>query len=173
MTNNIDELLIKLKSGDEEAFELLYKETQNKVFYTILAITKNYQLSQELMQDTYIKIRQNAHKYKQYDKAMQWIITIARNLAINSYNRAWREIPIDHMNSDYIYDAYSIDDNDTYNTVINMLDDTERQIVIMHIITGLKHKEIASIMNKPLGTVLWIYNKAIKKLRKGLEEDYG
>jgi DNA-directed RNA polymerase specialized sigma24 family protein len=36
-------------------------------------------------------------------------------------------------------------------------------------ISGLKHKEIAKIMEMPLGTVLWKYQMALKKLKKGLE----
>ena len=35
----------------------------------------------------------------------------------------------------------------------------------MHIVGEMKFKEISKVMNKPLGTVLWIYNRAIKKLR--------
>ena len=40
-----------------------------------------------------------------------------------------------------------------------------KEVVTLHVINDLKFKEIAKIMKKPLGTVLWIYNKAIKKLR--------
>ena len=40
----------------------------------------------------------------------------------------------------------------------------------MHAINDLKFKEIASITKKPLGTVLWIYNKAIKKLKEKVGE---
>ncbi|MDR4968237.1 MAG: hypothetical protein RG740_01325 [Acholeplasmataceae bacterium] len=38
-------------------------------------------------------------------------------------------------------------------------------MVTLHIINDLKFREIADTIDKPLGTVLWIYNKAIKKLR--------
>lgn len=40
----------------------------------------------------------------------------------------------------------------------------------MHAINDLKFREIAEITQKPLGTVLWIYNKAIKKLQKKVGE---
>ena len=45
----------------------------------------------------------------------------------------------------------------------------ERQIVILHALTGLKHREIADILEVPTGTVLSKYNRAIKKLRSDIE----
>ena len=36
----------------------------------------------------------------------------------------------------------------------------------MHVINDLKFREIAEIIHKPIGTVLWVYNKAIKKLKE-------
>ena len=46
------------------------------------------------------------------------------------------------------------------------LDDISREIVVLHTINDLKFKEIAKIVDKPIGTVLWIYNKAIKELQR-------
>src|SRR5690554_5644064 len=138
MTKTLDELFIEFKEGSEKAFELIYVKTNEKVFYTILSITKDYHLAEDLMQDTYIKIRQNINKYKPQNQAMKWLIMVSRNLAINEYNKRKRELCVDHNKSDFLYDTYNIDDNDTYNTIIKLLNTIERQIVIMHIITGLK-----------------------------------
>jgi RNA polymerase sigma-70 factor (ECF subfamily) len=52
--------------------------------------------------------------------------------------------------------------------VLNM---EERQIVVLHAVSGLKHKEISQIVKKPLSTVLSKYNRAIKKLEKAVGED--
>lgn len=38
-------------------------------------------------------------------------------------------------------------------------------------IDNLKFKEIAKMKDKPLGTILWLYNKAIKKLKRKVEEE--
>ncbi len=55
--------------------------------------------------------------------------------------------------------------------LLNDLDDTAKEIVVQHVINELKFKEIAKIVNKPLGTVLWIYNKAMKDLKRKVESD--
>ena len=51
------------------------------------------------------------------------------------------------------------------------LNEKEREIVILHMIDNLKFKEIAKMKDKPLGTILWLYNKAIKKLKRKVEEE--
>ena len=53
----------------------------------------------------------------------------------------------------------------------HVLNQEERQIVILHAVSGLKHKEISQIMKRPLSTVLSKYNRAIKKLKKAMGED--
>lgn len=55
-----------------------------------------------------------------------------------------------------------------------VLGDEERQIVTLHVISGFKHREIAEMMGKPLGTVMWAYNNALAKLKRAIqrEEDY-
>ena len=52
-----------------------------------------------------------------------------------------------------------------------VLGDEERQIVTLHVIAGFKHREIAEMLDKPLGTVLWAYNNALAKMKKQLEKE--
>lgn len=44
----------------------------------------------------------------------------------------------------------------------------ERNIIMMHLASGLKHREIAEILEKPLSTVLSRYNRALKKMKEEL-----
>jgi RNA polymerase sigma-70 factor (ECF subfamily) len=74
---------------------------------------------------------------------------------------------------------YQVADNNKSNVyqeievldMLKSLDDTSKEIVILHVINELKFKEIAKIVDKPLGTVLWIYNKAIKTLKGELKNE--
>ena len=52
---------------------------------------------------------------------------------------------------------------------MSVLDAEERQIVVLHAMTGFKHREIAEILDLPTGTVLSKYNRALKKMRKEME----
>jgi len=53
---------------------------------------------------------------------------------------------------------------------LTILNTEEQQIVLLHAVTGMKHKEIAELMNLGLSTTLSKYNRALKKLRSYLEE---
>ena len=46
----------------------------------------------------------------------------------------------------------------------------DRNIIIMHDVSGLKHREIADMMDMPLGTVITRYNRGIRKLQKEFAE---
>lgn len=55
-------------------------------------------------------------------------------------------------------------------TAFRILSKEECQIIILHAVSGLKHREIGGILHLPLSTVLSKYNRGIKKLRAQLEE---
>lgn len=175
MATDLNLLMEYMIKGDENAFEIIYNETKDRVFYTVLAILRDYPLAEDIMQDTFIKVRQNVSSYRAGSNPIGWIITIARNLALNEYKKRTRETPVDTDQSDYLFKDYTIDNSSTYavQSMLKVLDVREREIVILHTISGFKHKEIARIMNTPLGTVLWLYNRAMKKLRIELSKEEG
>jgi RNA polymerase sigma-70 factor (ECF subfamily) len=55
-------------------------------------------------------------------------------------------------------------------TAMSILDAEERQIVVLHAMAGFKHREIAEVLDLPTGTILSKYNRALKKIRKEMEE---
>ena len=163
---NIDDMIEEFRVCNYTHFDEFYNLTKKNVFFTIIAIVKDNYVVDDLMQDTYMKFLENINNYK--SKSINaYLSTIARNLAINYYNKEKRIV-----HNDEIIDYVQSDDkapNYEYIEVLEMLktlDDTSREIVILHTINDLKFKEIAKIVDKPLGTVLWIYNKAIKELKR-------
>ncbi len=165
-----DSALDALKRGDEGAFEYLYNYSKKAVFYCAYSILKDRGLAEDIMQNTFIKVRQYAYSYQKGTKPLAWITTIARNLSINEHNKRKREVYTDF--SDYKVSAtYSMsDDKYVLDSAFKCLRERERQLVIMHVLGGLKHRELAEIFNMPLGTVLFKYNSALKKLRKYITE---
>lgn len=163
---NIDDMIEEFRVCNYTHFDEFYNLTKKNVFFTIIVIVKDNYVVDDLMQDTYMKFLENINNYK--SKSINaYLSTIARNLAINYYNKEKRII-----HNDEIIDYVQSDDkapNYEYIEVLEMLktlDDTSREIVILHTINDLKFKEIAKIVDKPLGTVLWIYNKAINELKR-------
>ncbi len=165
--NDINVLIKELQNGNIEAFDSIYYQTKNIVFYTIFMILKDYQLSEDIMQDTYLKALSKIHTYKRKAHFKSWLITIAKNLAINEFNRRKREMLIDLSENEYLLgsSASTVENEILINQIFKVLSDTEKEIVLLHVIGNLKHREIGKLLNKPIGTVTWIYNKAIKKLQ--------
>lgn len=165
----LDTAIEAMKFGDEKAFEFIYNETKRAVFYCAFSILKDKGLAEDIMQNTYIKVKQYCYSYQKGTKPLAWITTIAKNLSINEHNRRKREIYTDFQESNQ-HGEYSMSDNKLIlQAAFEHLKERERQLVIMHVLGGLKHRELAEIFNMPLGTVLFKYNSALKKLRKHIE----
>lgn len=171
-SKELNKIVSKLQQGDMQVFDTIYHETKSVVYYTILSILKDKSLSEDIMQDTYLKTLEKIHSFKPRYGFKSWIVIIARNLAINEYNRRKRELSYDPNIDDYIFG--SEDSNSEKELIIRdileYLDETEREVVIMHVLGDMKHREIADILKKPIGTITWIYNKAINKAKEKFGE---
>ena len=66
---------------------------------------------------------------------------------------------------------FTKDDMPIFKLAKQHLNDFELQVVVLYAVYGYKHREIASLLNKPLGSVLWTYNNSIKKLQKILKKE--
>jgi len=168
-----ENLILQLAQGKLCAFEKLYNETKVAVYGLALSILRKHQDAEDIMQETYIKIYNGAPGYKPKGKPMAWILRIARNLSLDRARlKSENELS---LNEDWISSA-SVDfaelsiDKLLLETVLSDLTDEERQIVIMHSLAGLKHREIAQILEIPLATALSKYHRSLLKLRKMLEE---
>jgi len=168
----LNNLIKRLQDGDMAVFDSIYYETNSLVFYTILSIVKDKSLAEDLMQDCYLKALQKIHSFKPRYSFKSWIVVIARNLAINEYNRRKKELSFDPSVDDYIFGVSESNSEKELlvKEMIENLDPIEREIVLLHVVGDLKHREIADIVKKPLGTVTWLYNKAIKKLKEEFGE---
>ena len=119
----------------------------------------------------YIKIYTSAVTYRPSGNPMAWILTIVRNLCLNRI----RAGKVCEDLSEYDDLAGALNESDSMldrmvlETAMGVLDAEERQIVVLHAMTGFKHREIAEILDLPTGTVLSKYNRALKKMRKEME----
>lgn len=158
------QMIEALKKQNEEAFEYLYYEYQHIVFYVIFSVLKNREASEEVMQDTFLRMYKEIIKFDgRYFKA--WLLKIAKNLALNRYHQM--KTPIEY--NEQLIDPPLSSEFKTWEMVRELetiLNENEFEIVILTIIYNLKQREIAEYLDKPLGTVSWLYREGIKKLKK-------
>lgn len=164
---NYDAYIEALKQKNEQAFEYIYHETKATIFAIIIAIVKDKDVSQDLLQDTYITMLEKINQYQLGKNFLSWLAVIARNKAIDYYRRKQKETLIDVTESEYLLPSVNPqgEKSSLVSELLNLLSDVERQIFLLHIMQNLPHREISKIMNLPLGTVLWHYQKAIKKIK--------
>lgn len=170
----VDDLLIeRVAAGDMEAFAALYHETDRAVFAYALSILKNKHDAEEIMQETYLRIRAGAHLYEAQGKPMAWIFTIVRNLSFAKL-RQRREGQVvsleDWMEQAGAQEAPDCEDRLVLQAALSKLDLGERQIVMLHAAGGFKHREIAQFLGLSLSTVLSKYRRSLAKLQKWLRE---
>lgn len=169
----IDEALFPLiGNGDMTAFETLYRQSESAVYSFVLSILRSPDATCDIVQDTYIKVRAAAHLYKPQGKPLAWIFTIARNLCYNS-RRQKTALSFDAF--DWANDAafsYVEDNEDrlVLTEALKILNEAEREVILLHLVSGLSHKEVASGLGQPISTVLSRYSRALAKLKKHLRE---
>lgn len=163
-TYDLDRYVIKYINGDSEAFDTIYYETQKSVYLSIRLIISSKVVIEDLMQDTYMKALEKITTYKIGTNFVAWISVIARNIAINYYNKNKR---VDVMDaSDNVFQIE--DSSPKLKYYLSFLEGEEKDVVIYHIILNMGFKEIGKILEIPQSTAFYIYKNAIKKIRSNI-----
>lgn len=164
----IDQAYIeKIKNKDEEAFEYVYLKTKRAVYSVVFAISKNHAAAEDITQEVYMKMLSSIHQYQENTNFYNWLLQIAHHHAIDQYrkNKNRFNVDVNDYNNILVSQDLRPDEEDEFMQMIERLDEDERLVVILKIVEELKHREIAKILDKPLGTVIWIYQKAMSKLK--------
>lgn len=169
----LETYIAKIAENNKEALALLYEKTHAAVFGFTLSLLRNRDDAEDVTHDTYVQIWKGAVNYQPAGKPLAWIFTIARNLArmrMREQSRTVAVAPQDWQDMFAEESPAGWEDRLVLTALLERLGDEERQIVILHAMTGLKHREIAELLGLGLSTVLSKYNRALKKMRGALKE---
>lgn len=171
-----ERLIHQIGEDDPDAFKEFYEITQKTLFSYVLSIVLNQHDAEDILQETYLKIRAAAHLYEPQGKPMAWVFTIAKHLSymqLRGQKKVMNE-GIDEMeNHSLLSDVMDPEDRILLETVLRDLEETERSIILLHAVSGYKHREIAKNLGIPLATVLSKYNRGLKKLKKSISQQEG
>lgn len=170
----LETYLARIADGDKDSLALLYEQTHGAVYGFALSILRDRQDAEDVQHDTYIQIWRGAAGYRPAGKPMAWIYTITRNLARMRLREQGRTVAVSPEDWHTMFaDIPAVDHEERLllAALLEILSDEERQIVMLHAMTGLKHREIAELLEMKLATVLSKYNRAIKKLRHAWKEN--
>lgn len=164
----LEQLLLQVGRGDREAFARFYGLTRGAVYALALSLLRDTHEAQDVAQDTFVKVWENAPSYRPQGSPMAWLLTVARNLARSRLRQSGRQTPLDEEEWNAIPAAapdVSHEDRLVLQEALARLGAEEGQIVLLHAVTGLKHREIAQLLELPLSTVLSKYHRGLKKLK--------
>ncbi|MEG1510219.1 MAG: sigma-70 family RNA polymerase sigma factor [Clostridia bacterium] len=172
---DINRLLIELKNGNESVFNELYSVTRKGVYSIALSVLNEHYLTEDVMQITYIKVRKNIMSYKDDTNGLAWILTIAKNTALNELKKHRRTISVDFqeeaVSNSFGEYSMTLPETPLIDLMKKNLTDKEFNIMMLHTVSGYKHKDIAVSMDIPLGSCLWTYNNALKKMKNILSKE--
>ena len=169
----IDEAWIsQIAAGDMDALRCLYAAVGNQVYGFALSLVRHPQDAEDVLQETFVRIHACAGQYCPQGKPLAWIFTIARHLALDKQRRQTRLQSVPEVEETVdLNDIAAADHRLLLNSLLNHLSEEDRQIVILHAVVGMKHREIATVMGWPLNTVLSRYRRALHRLQSIVKEE--
>ena len=166
-SQEMEKLLLRVGQGDRGAFAQMYMQTREAVYALALSVLHDAQEAQDVAQDVFVQVWERASGYQPKGSPMAWLFTVTRNLALTRLRRSGRQVGLEeeawHAIPAQAPDV-SPEDRHLLQEALSKLGGQERQIVLLHAVTGLKHREIARLLELPLSTVLSKYHRGLKKL---------
>lgn len=172
--DRLDQCLSEIATGSSEALADLYRQTRASVYSFSLSLLKNAEDAEDVLHDCYIQIFLAADTYQSLGKPLAWILTIAKNLCRKKLREQARTTSLpeeDWLDTLPAPKQLEPEERILLRSCLTRLSDEEQQIVVLHAVSGFRHREIADLLSLPLSTVLSKYNRAIKKLQRYLREE--
>ncbi|MBR6242830.1 MAG: RNA polymerase sigma factor [Ruminococcus sp.] len=162
--------LIERCASSKEALETLYLMFKGSVFAVAFGITSDYHLSEDCVAETFVRLTQVKKFSAKKGDGKGFILTIARNTALELRRRYRKEIKDVYLQT-YGEADKTVENSIYINQLLGNLSDKQRQVVVLKCCAELTFKEIAKIMKSPESTVKSRYKKAVAILQEKAGED--
>jgi RNA polymerase sigma-70 factor (ECF subfamily) len=186
---NDQELVKSYVGGNELALQFLLEKHQSQIFHYILSKLKNRDLSNDIFQDTFIKVIRTlkSGNYNEEGKFLPWVMRIAHNLVIDHFRRESKvRFVSESSSSSDEFNVFSLIKDDGLNVeqqmskneleaqVANFIDylpENQKDILVMRIYHDMSFKEIAELKDISINTALGRMRYAVMNIRKLMEKN--
>ena len=179
-----EQLIGRFQAGDERAYVELVNRYKDRLFNFIFPFFGDVEQSEDVVQDTMLRLYEKKHYYKEIAKFSTWIYTIARNLANTELRKRKRRKTtyLSQMSKDERqYDLPAIQDDvdqdlqnefmrNRINQAIDALPEHFKTVIILRDIQELSYDDISNIVEVPLGTIKSRINRARLQLQAELQD---
>jgi len=188
------ELMLAYRDGDEEAFTVLFKRYERRIFNYFLRHIGNRPLAEDLLQNTFLKVHRSRKSYQPSATFSTWIFTIASNLlrdaaqaekrrgGIVELEEARERIATGSSPSEPLsmprqqnpeVETGEREIADYVRQAVQSLPPDQREVIILAKYEGFKYEEIAEILNTTTGALKVKAHRAMKTLERVLKDRLG
>jgi RNA polymerase sigma-70 factor (ECF subfamily) len=169
----------KLKEGDMQAFDRVYRHYAQKLFQFSLSLLKNRADAEEIVQETFLKLWANRHKIDLYASFQSYLFTIAYNTMMSVLRKRVSEQKyVDYVKSlNLIERETSVagkvefeEFNDQVRNIIEQLPPRQREVFRLSREQGLSYQEIAQQLGLSVNTIENHMTRALKFIKSKLAE---
>ena len=161
----------KIVEGNEKGFEGFYNTYVSFIFTVALSVCKAEDLANEIVDDVLIKIWNSAGTLKDIKNPDAWLYTVTLNFAKSKIKQKRENLPLTEEIVSKNDSYKKVLDKDSFYFLIKPLSLFEQEIFVLRFLRDKTFKEIARIMNRPIGTITSVYYTSLKKIKNFLEKE--
>lgn len=179
--DNIKEqkLLQSAQRGDKKAiadlYDLHYRAVYNYIFYRV----SNLQVAEDLSAEVFIRMIKKLPAYIDRGRPfLAWLYTVARNIVIDHHRVEGKKeevlIKEDVLEDQILNPDQQVQDrqtSDCFKSALEMMPETQRQLLIYRFINGYSTPKIIQLLNKSDRAVRSLQHRALRSLEKVLVEE--
>ncbi len=172
-------VIMRIKSGIPSEFSHIVLRYQENIYALIMRQVGDENISQELTQESFIKAYKGISKFRGDSKVLTWLTRIALNVT-NSYfdSRRYKEAKQNIVFDPILHESTLSDPKEEYpeeliqalQKFLTTLKAHHREAVVLCALEGKSYKEVADILEIPIGTVSSRMTTALKQLREKFQQ---
>lgn len=164
--------IVGIARGDMHALSDIYDSMGRQIYFVAYSLLKNHHDAEDILQTVLCEISTSAHSFKPMSNARAWILSIARNQALKHRRDEKAHLSFDEIENESQYaDDRSFLSDLTMFDAMKALSDDERQVVLLHIESGLKFREISQLLGITSASAQKRYQRGMKKLKAYYAEE--
>lgn len=163
----LKKLFDEFKEDNKSNFEKFYLKYNKLVYGIAFSILKNKEDSEDIVQIVFSKLYSLSKENFPSKSEASWIYSLTKNETISFLRKQSNNINFDNIYEiqDYNNEINNVIDKIEFNSLIDKLNELEKKIVSLKIISGFSFDEIGRLLKLPTGTVKWKYYKSINNLK--------
>jgi len=178
MLEDEQKLVKKAQNGEVKAFGSLYDHYLPKIYRFVLLKVSHREEAEDLTHQAFLRAWENIEQYDFRGYSFgSWLYRIARNITVDYYRGARVEVSVEDISEVYLSKDNSLEEDversmewQELAKSIKKLKEIEQDVIIMRFVEDLPLKDTAKAVGKSEGAVKVIQHRAIKNLKKLIED---